>query len=116
MISAMIGNIDDVDSFMESDLTKVSTSELTDPHEYNILSEDCHGHDGDDDSCGGNDDDDDNHAFLSLISQRKYMVGPSATLNPGKRTVMTILAKAMMMTILLIKRELLGSHEYKISG
>ena len=59
MISAMIGNIDDVDSFMESDLTKVSTSELTGPHEYNILSEDCHGHDGDDDSCGGNDDDDD---------------------------------------------------------
>ena len=89
MISAMIGNIDDVDSFMESDLTKVSTSELTGPHEYNILSEDCHGHDGDDDSCGGNDDDDDNHAFLSLISQRKYMAGPSPTLNPGKRTVIS---------------------------
>ena len=103
MISAMIGNIDDVDSFMESDLTKVSTSELTDPHEYNILSEDCHGHDGDDDSCGGNDDDDDdNHAFLSNYLPKKIHgrpAGPSATLNPGKRTVMTILAKAMMMMI-----------------
>ena len=32
------------------------------------------------------------------------MAGPSAALNPGKRTVMTILAKAMMMMILLIKR------------
>ena len=85
----MIGNIDDVDSFMENDLTKVSTSELTGPHEYNILSEDCHGHDGDDDSCGGNDDDDDNHAFLSLISQRKYLEGPSAPLNPDKRTVIS---------------------------
>ena len=84
MISAMIGNIDDVDSFMESDLTKVSTSELTGPHEYNILSEDCHGHDGDDDSCGGNDDDDDNHAFLSLISQKNTWQGHLLLLTLGR--------------------------------